>query len=197
MYGGVHHWSTGNSTPFNPDLSQFPSHLLPYIADSPRSQATIGRNQAKKGYIITHWTTLASFTMLDPTKGPDKVYTSRSPGPYQTLCGFIATRYCIQQTSRKWLICNLKRSPKSSTTILIQVSFSPLINITVTAPFRDYALHQLPQDDDGFGLLNAPQQNLPRKLSSLNLFRHLAHDSDLQYPISLETFAGEGTHLWS
>ena len=63
IYEGVHHWTTGNLTPFNPDTSQFPSHFLPLIADSLRSQAAIGCHQALKGYISIHWTTLASLSM--------------------------------------------------------------------------------------------------------------------------------------
>ena len=63
IYEGVHHWTTGNLTPFNPDTSQFPSHFLPLIADSLRSQAAIGWHQALKGYISIHWTTLASLSM--------------------------------------------------------------------------------------------------------------------------------------
>jgi hypothetical protein len=71
LYDGVHHWSTGTSTPFNPDLTHFPSHLLPYISAALRSQAAIGWHQALKGYISTHWTTLASFSMEPKKTGPD------------------------------------------------------------------------------------------------------------------------------
>ena len=124
---------------------------------------------------------------------------------YRTIpdvCGFTAIRYYYTpQTFRRWRIYALKRSPRSSTTTLIQVSFSPRINITVTAPFRDSYLHQLPQDADGFGSSNVPPQNSPRmaqgKLSSLDFFLHLVHNFVLQYIISPAIFAGEGTHLWS
>ena len=76
MYDGIHHWSTGTLTPFNPDLSHFPRHLLPYITDSLRSQAEIGWHQAIKGYISTHWTILASLSM-EPTAGPDNTAAGR------------------------------------------------------------------------------------------------------------------------
>ena len=77
MYDGIHHWSTGTSTPFNPDLlSHFPRHLIPYIADSLRSQSEIGWHQALKGYISTHWTILASFSMA-PKAGPDNTAAGR------------------------------------------------------------------------------------------------------------------------
>ena len=76
IYDGVHHWSTGTSTPFNPDLSQFSSHLLPCIVDSLRSQSTIGWHQTIKGYLSTHWTTLASLSM-EPTIGQDANASNR------------------------------------------------------------------------------------------------------------------------
>ncbi|KAI2494260.1 hypothetical protein MHU86_20278 [Fragilaria crotonensis] len=65
--GVIRKWSSNTDPDLLVDIAESPSHLHPIINSALQSQTKIGWDLLLKGYFSTHWRTLASMDMYNPT----------------------------------------------------------------------------------------------------------------------------------